>query len=105
MAEDPVHQDKVCYGLDLRMYDVEQLRRSRKINLSWMKELYANYPDKARFFDRTYHRQIGRIDTLAGVSEFKEQIIAGMSEEDIRKTWEPGLAAFKEKRQKYLLYP
>lgn len=105
MAEDPVHQDQVCYGLDLRDYDTEQLRRSRKINLSWMKELYAAYPDKARFFDRSYHRQVGNIDKLSGTHEFKEQIRAGMSEEKIRKSWEPGLSQYKEMRKKYLLYP
>ncbi len=105
MAEDPVHQDEVCYGLDLRGYDVEQLRKNRQINLSWIKELYAAHPDKARFFDQTYHRQIGSIDKLSGTTEFKQQIIAGLSEEEIRKTWEPGLTAFKEMRQKYLLYP
>ena len=105
MAEDPVHQDQVCYGLDLRGYDVEQLRKKRQINLSWIKELYAAYPDKARFFDRSYHRQIGNIDRLSGRSEFKQQIIDGVSEEEIRKTWEPGLAAYKEMRKKYLLYP
>jgi uncharacterized protein YbbC (DUF1343 family) len=105
MAEDPVHQNEVCYGLDLRKVDVEQLRKKRQINLSWMKELYAAYPDKARFFDRSYHRQIGNIDRLSGRSEFKQQIIDGASEEEIRKTWEPGLAAYKEMRKKYLLYP
>ncbi len=105
MAEDPVHQNEVCYGLDLRGYDVEQLRRSRQINLSWIKELYAAYPDKARFFDQSYHKQIGNIDKLSGRTEFKQQIIDGVSEAEIRKTWEPGLTAFKATRQKYLLYP
>jgi uncharacterized protein YbbC (DUF1343 family) len=105
MAEDPVHQDQVCYGLDLRTYDVEQLRRKRQINLSWIKELYAAYPEKERFFDQSYHRQIGNIDKLSGTTEFKQQIIAGLSEEEIRTTWAPGLAAFKTMRQKYLLYP
>jgi uncharacterized protein YbbC (DUF1343 family) len=105
MAEDPVHQDRVCYGLDLRNVDVEPLRKARQINLKWIKELYAAYPDKARFFDRSYHRQIGDIDKLAGTKAFKEQIIAGVSEEEIRKSWEPGLTAFRAKREKYLLYP
>src|SRR5687768_607768 len=105
MAENPVHQNEVCYGLDLRNYDADQLRKSRRINLSWMKELYAAYPDKSRFFDQTYHKQIGNIDKLAGVYEFKQQIMSGMSEDEIRKTWQPGLAAFREVRQKYLLYP
>jgi uncharacterized protein YbbC (DUF1343 family) len=105
MSEDPVHKDQVCYGLDLRNYDVEQLRKKRQINLQWMIELYNAYPDKARFFDQSYHKQIGNIDKLAGTYEFKKQIIAGMSEEDIRKTWQPGLDAFKKIRQKYLIYP
>ena len=105
MAEDPVHQDQACYGLDLRKVDVEELRKKRQINLSWIKELYAAYPEKERFFDKSYHRQIGDIDKLAGTKEFKEQIIAGVSEEEIRKSWEPGLAAFRAKRAKYLLYP
>lgn len=84
---------------------MEQLRKRRQINLSWMKELYAAYPEKERFFDRSYHRQIGNIDRLSGQSAFKEQIMAGLSEEEIRKTWEPGLTAFKKMRAKYLLYP
>ena len=105
MAENPVHQNEVCYGLDLRNYDVEQLRKRRQINLAWMIELYNAYADKARFFDQKYHKQIGNIDKLAGVYEFKQQVMAGMSEDEIRQTWQPGLAAFRVKRQKYLIYP
>ncbi|QBR13298.1 exo-beta-N-acetylmuramidase NamZ domain-containing protein [Sphingobacterium sp. CZ-2] len=103
-AEDPLYQDQVCYGLDLRQTDLEELVKSKKINLKWMMELYAKHPNKARFFDRSIHRQIGNIDYLAGVSEFKEQIKAGLSEEEIRKSWEPGLSAYKKMRKKYLLY-
>jgi uncharacterized protein YbbC (DUF1343 family) len=105
MSENPLHKDQVCYGLDLRQYDVEQLRHSRQINLSWMIELYKAYPDKARFFDQSYSKAIGSIDKLAGTTQFKKQIAAGMSEEEIRKTWEPGLIAFRKTREKYLLYP
>jgi uncharacterized protein YbbC (DUF1343 family) len=105
MSEDPVHKDQVCYGLDLRNYDVEQLRKKRQINLSWIIELYNAYPDQARFFDQSYHKQIGNIDKLSGTYEFKKQIMSGMSEDEIRKTWQPGLEAFKKVRQKYLIYP
>ena len=103
-AEDPIYQDRTCYGLDLRNYDLEKLVESGKINLGWMIELYARFPDKADFFDRSIHRQIGNIDYLAGVAEFKEQIASGKSEAEIRKTWEPGLAAYKKMRKEYLLY-
>jgi hypothetical protein len=33
------------------------------------------------------------------------QVIADKSETEIRKSWEPKLAAFKAIRKKYLLYP
>ncbi|WP_207433611.1 exo-beta-N-acetylmuramidase NamZ family protein [Sabulibacter ruber] len=105
MSETPLHMNEACYGLDLRNYDVEQLRKKRQINLSWMIELYKAYPEKARFFDSSYSKQMGVIERLAGVADFRKQIEEGWSEEQIRKTWEPGLKAFKEMRKKYLLYP
>jgi hypothetical protein len=39
-----------------------------------------------------------------GTSEFRQQIIAGVSEEEIRKSWEPGLSNYKKMRKKYLIY-
>lgn len=105
MSETPLHQDMECYGLDLRQYDTDKLRKSKQLNLSWMLELYKAYPDKERFFDRSQSKQMGDIDKLAGTENFKKQIIAGTSEADIRKSWEPGLSAFKKTRKQYLLYP
>jgi uncharacterized protein YbbC (DUF1343 family) len=104
MAETPLFMNEVVYGIDLRNYDTRELRRSRKLNLKWMIELYNNYPDKKNFFDRSLSNQINNIDSLAGTREFKEQIMAGKSEDEIRATWEPGLAAFRKMRKKYLLY-
>jgi uncharacterized protein YbbC (DUF1343 family) len=105
MSETPLHQDQVCYGLDLRTYDAGNLRRSGKINLTWMIELYKAYPFKDKFFDRTFSKQMGDINKLAGTTEFKAQIIAGKTEAEIRKSWEPGLGNYKKMRTKYLLYP
>jgi uncharacterized protein YbbC (DUF1343 family) len=48
---------------------------------------------------------MGNIDFRTGDSNFKEQIKAGISEEEIRKSWEPGLSNYKNMRKKYLLYP
>jgi uncharacterized protein YbbC (DUF1343 family) len=104
MSETPLYMNEVCYGLDLRNYDVSQLRKSKKLNLKWMIKLYQAYPEKEKFFDKSFSKQIGDIDKLAGTREFKEQIIAGKSEEEIRQTWEPGLSNYKKMRQKYLLY-
>ncbi|HRH40381.1 MAG TPA: DUF1343 domain-containing protein [Pyrinomonadaceae bacterium] len=104
MSETPLFMNEVCYGLDLRNYDTKQLRKSKRLNLKWMMELYNAYPQKEKFFDRSFSNQIGNIDYLAGTKEFKEQIISGKSEVEIRKTWEPGLSNYKKMRKKYLLY-
>jgi len=104
MAETPLFINETVYGLDLRNYDTKQLVRSKKLNLKWMIDLYNAYPDKKNFFDRSMSNQIGSIDGLAGTREFKEQIMAGKSEDEIRETWQPGLKRFREVRKKYLLY-
>jgi uncharacterized protein YbbC (DUF1343 family) len=105
MSEGPLHMNEACYGLDLRNYDIGILQKSGKINIQWMMEFYKAYPHKEKFFDFTQHKQIGNIDFRTGDSRFKEQIIAGVSEEEIRKSWEPGLSNYKKMREKYLLYP
>ena len=85
-------KNKLCFGLDLRK---EKLRK--KIWLQPVIDMYNAFPDKEKFF-------IGYFDTLAGTKELKEQIRKGMTEEQIRKTWKPGLDGFKSTRKKYLLY-
>ena len=104
MSETPLHMNQLCYGLDLRQYDVEALRKTRRINLDWLLELYNAYPDKARFFDRSQSNQMGNIDFLSGDANFKEQIRAGKTADEIRASWEPKLSAYKQMRKKYLLY-
>jgi uncharacterized protein YbbC (DUF1343 family) len=41
---------------------------------------------------------------LAGTDQLQKQIESGMTEEQIRATWQEGIDQFKEKRKKYLLY-
>lgn len=104
MSETPLFQDQVCYGFDLRKYDMKEYLKTGLINLKWLIELYQAYPFKEKFFDYKQSKQMGNFDKLAGVSTLREQIIAGKSESEIRKSWEPGLAAFKKLRLKYLIY-
>ncbi|GAB3948025.1 DUF1343 domain-containing protein [Spirosoma harenae] len=105
MSETPLHQDTDCYGLDLRKYDTSVFRKTKQLNLKWLMELYKAYPDKARFFDTSYSNQIGNFNFRSGNEALKKQIIAGVSEKEIRQSWEPGLTAYKQMRKKYLLYP
>ncbi|GAB3823852.1 exo-beta-N-acetylmuramidase NamZ family protein [Pontibacter rugosus] len=105
MSETPLHQDQACFGLDLRSYDTDALRKSKQVNLKWLMEMYQAYPHKEKFFDFRQSKQMGNFDKLAGTTQLKEQIVAGVPEEEIRASWEPGLSQFKEMRQNYLLYP
>jgi uncharacterized protein YbbC (DUF1343 family) len=105
MSEKPMHKDSVCYGIDLRGYDVSKLRKSRQLNLSWVIELYKAYPDKANFFMKERASTgVSPFDLRIGTDQLRKQIIAGVSEAEIRKGWEPGLKKFKAIRAKYLLY-
>lgn len=105
MAETPLFMDQVCYGLDLRNYDTKLLRKSKQINIRWIIELYNAHPHKEKFFDSKLSNQMNTIEIQIGVAEFRQQIIAGKSEKEIRDSWEPGLSEYKKMRLKYLLYP
>ncbi|MEO7047128.1 MAG: DUF1343 domain-containing protein [Ferruginibacter sp.] len=104
MAETPLFMNQVCYGLDLRNYDTEKLRKSGQINLQWIMELYKASPNKEQFFDSKLSKEMGTIERLIGSGQFRQQIIDAVSEKEIRASWEPGLSEYKIMRKKYLLY-
>jgi len=97
MSEDPPQKDKLCFGLDLRGYDVNQFRISKKIDILWLIKLYSVFPDKEHFFNAYFAK-------LAGTDQLRKQIESGKTEGEIRKSWEPELSRYKEMRKKYLLY-
>lgn len=105
MSETPLFMNQVCYGLDLRNYDVEQLRKTKKINLQWIMELYKAHPHKEKFFDYTLSKEMGSFEFRVGNGLIRKQIIDGKPESEIRASWEPGLSQYKEMRKKYLIYP
>jgi len=98
MSEDPPQKDKICYGIDLKNYDTNNLYTGGRINLTWLIELYKAFPDREHFFNAYFTR-------LAGTDQLRKQIEAGKSEEEIRASWEPALGNYKTMRAKYLLYP
>jgi uncharacterized protein YbbC (DUF1343 family) len=68
-----------------------------KINLEWVIGAYNDYPEKDKFFTRYF-------DVLAAGPTLREQIIKGMTSEEIRATWKEGLEKYGKIRSKYLLY-
>lgn len=108
MSEHPMHEGKDCYGLDLRAFDVKNLRKEGKLNLRWLLDWYRWFPDKKRFFngeDKEGEEGILHFDHLAGNSTLRQQIKSGKTEKEIRQSWEPQLSAYKKMRQQYVLYP
>jgi uncharacterized protein YbbC (DUF1343 family) len=105
MSETPLHMNQVCYGVDFRNYDLNELRKTKRLNIQWMIDFYNAYPFREKFFDKTQSKEIGNIDQLAGTDEFRKQIIAGKSVKEIQGSWEPKLSEYKIMRKKYLLYP
>lgn len=99
-AAKPKLEGKQCKGLDLTQLAVEDIFATSEIQLKFILDAYAQFPDKKKFFNAN-----GWFDRLAGTTTLREQIVDGKSEEEIRNTWQPGLVNFAEKRLKYLLYP
>ena len=97
MSDNPPLKNQVCYGLNLKDYNPEILRKTGRLNLAWLLDLYKVYPDKEHFFTAYFNK-------LAGNGMLKQQLISGKTEAEIRNSWEPGLSKFKVIRSKYLLY-
>lgn len=90
----------VTYGtdtLDLRSYSVGE-ENPDLIDLWPLMEMYRRVPQGKFFLKSNF------FEKLAGTTELRRQIEAGMSENEIRATWQPGLERFKEIRKKYLIY-
>ncbi|MFC4722639.1 exo-beta-N-acetylmuramidase NamZ domain-containing protein [Geojedonia litorea] len=91
-SKTPKHQGQLCFGRDLT--NAEKLS---EINLSWLIEAYKSSPQKEQFFNKSFTR-------LAGTKTLQQQIENGLTVQEIKKSWQPGLESFKKVREKYLLY-
>lgn len=69
-----------------------------ELTLKYLLDYHADIKDDTTFF-RSY------INLLSGTKDFKTQVEAGWTEEQIKATWQPGLKKYKAMRKKYLLYP
>lgn len=98
---------QVCYGWDLSGTPGDVLEKvNNKVQLKWLMEAYKLFPEKDKFFilPKSGKMEESFFNKLAGNNELWQQIVAGKSETEIRKSWEPKLSEFKKIRKKYLLY-
>ncbi|MEI6188964.1 MAG: DUF1343 domain-containing protein [Chitinophagia bacterium] len=93
---------QICYGWDL----TNIMPPPHQIDLRLIIEMYKSFPQKDSFFIRPKSGEPTAyfFNKLAGNAVLMEQLKAGVSETDIRKSWEPKLTEYKTKRKKYLLY-
>ncbi len=93
----PPFEGQECRGIDLRGYLLKYPDQQGKINLSWLIETFHGFNQDTLFFT-------GYFDKLAGNATLQQQIKAGKSENEIRRSWKAGIGMFRKIRAKYLLY-
>lgn len=91
-AKDPLHNGKLCYGEDLTA-----ISKVSGLQLKWLLKAYNSTSDKSKFF-------IPFFTKLAGTKKLQEQIEAGMTEAEIKKSWQGGIEDFKKIRKNYQIY-
>jgi uncharacterized protein YbbC (DUF1343 family) len=96
-ASNPKYKDVRCFGQNLSGYAENYQKMPAQLNLRWLIESYKLLSPKYEFFTSYFAK-------LAGSDKLRQQIEAGKTEEEIRKSWQADLDAFKEIRRKYLLY-
>jgi uncharacterized protein YbbC (DUF1343 family) len=94
-AKNPPQKGNLCYGLDLSKIDA----RSQGFTLKYLLDFYQKSGAKDKFFSSPSF-----FDKLAGSDTLRKQIIAGMTETQIRASWKVDLDKYKAIRQKYLIY-
>jgi uncharacterized protein YbbC (DUF1343 family) len=107
-ARSPKLLNQLCYGWNLSGSKEEVLKLSGgKIQLGYLLNAYKLFPQKEQFFltsKKDAKPEDYFFNKLAGNATLMQQIKEGKTEAEIRKSWEPGLTAFKAIRKKYLLY-
>ena len=94
-APNPKLMNQLCYGY---AFDYEKDTEFQdKINVDIIIKCYNKLKDKSTFF-------IPFFDKLAGTDQLRTQIEAGLTEEQIRSSWQNDINDFLLIRKKYLLY-
>lgn len=92
-AKYPKHQDLVCYGKNLQ----DSTAYQNGFSLTELLHFYRHSQQQASFFNNFFRK-------LSGTAALQKQIEAGMTEQEIRATWQEGLSKYKALRKGYLLY-
>ncbi len=97
-ASNPIYEGTTCSGSNLTGWAENFNNNPLQINLNWLISSYEVMKHKGDFF-------ISYFVKLAGTDELEKQIKAGLTEDEIRRSWQFKIDEFKKIRVKYLLYP
>lgn len=89
----PKQEGEICFGNDL-----SEIPKMNEMSLRWIIDAYKNATDKSLFFITSGFTK------HAGTELLQQQIEAGLTEKEIKATWQQNLKDFKKIREKYLLY-
>lgn len=106
-ASNPKLNGKTCYGWNLYASNEAVLAAiHHQLPIQYLIKAYQLFPDKKNFFiiPKQGNQHMNTFNRLAGSEQLMKQIQAGLTEEEIRASWQPQLDAFKKIRKKYLLY-
>jgi uncharacterized protein YbbC (DUF1343 family) len=99
------HARQSCGGCQIHVLDRDAFRPVRT-GVALVAAFRAINPERFRWRDPPYEYEHEKLpfDILAGSSELRRQIEAGVSAEDIARSWEPAVDDFRTVRRQYLLY-
>ncbi|HEY2151252.1 MAG TPA: DUF1343 domain-containing protein [Vicinamibacterales bacterium] len=99
------HAGTGCAGCQIHVLDRETFQPVAAA-VALLEAFRAAGPDQFRWKNPPYEYEYERmpIDCLAGSPELREQIDANIPAREIARSWEPGVAAFRRLREKFLLY-
>ena len=95
-AKNPPFENKLCYGIDYQKLE-------SNFSLKPILEFYQTMKDKD-LEDKKDNFFNSYFNTLAGNDKLQTQIKEGLTEEEIKITWQKDLENYKIMRNKYLLY-
>jgi uncharacterized protein YbbC (DUF1343 family) len=96
-SKSPLYEGKECGGFNLRPFGENFVRDTGKLYMYWLQSLVEFEKYDPKFFNSFF-------DKLAGTDSLRKQLLEGKKEDEIRRSWQPGLEKFKLVRAKYLLY-
>lgn len=99
-AKEPPLKGIKCYGTDLSNIPISDIIQKKELDLGILLDYYGQMSKAGQKF----WLENNFIDKLAGSDKLRHQVSNGLTEKEIRSSWQSGLIEFKKIRCQYLIY-